>query len=152
MNLLEKYLGESRDVRGVVKLGKVSLDTANDFQRQILNQSYYEEKSFQLGMKVSKAMGAKKDVMTLSQEEIDKIYKESSKYWKDGGKYVKVEGKQVKLDLNYDARSRKYYAAYSWGGWVGSTDLYKNPDQAIKEVEKLLMKTVGEEGKHWSER
>jgi len=150
MDLLEKYLGE--DVRGVVKLGKVSLDTKNDFQRQILNQSYYEEKSFQQGINVAKAMGMKKDVMTLYQEEIDKIYKESRKYWKDGGKYVKVEGKPVFLALNYTASDRKYYASYSWGGWVGSTDLYKNPDQAIKEVEKLLMKTVGEEGKHWSER
>jgi len=146
MDLLEKYLGESGDVRGVVKLGKVSLDTANDFQRQILNQSYYEEKSFQLGMKVSKAMGAKKDVMTLSQEEVDKIYKESRKYWKDGGKYVKVDGKPVLLQLNYDSRDRKYWAGYSWGGWVQSTGGYKKPDQAIKELEKLLMKAVGEKG------
>ena len=73
MDLLEKYLGESGDVRGVVKLGKVSLDTANDFQRQILNQSYYEEKSFQQGMRVAKAMGMKEDPTTLSQEEVEKI-------------------------------------------------------------------------------
>ncbi len=145
MDLLEKYLGESGDVRGVVKLGKVSLDTANDFQRQILNQSYYEEKSFQQGMRVAKAMGMKEDPTTLSQEEVEKIYRESKKYWKDGGKYVKVEGKPVFLELNYTS-DRKYYASYSWGGWVGSTDLYRKPDQALKEVEKLLMKTVGEKG------
>lgn len=140
---LQKYLNE--DIRGVVKLGNVKLDTKNNFQRQILNMSYHEEKSFQQGMRVSKAMGMKEDPTTLSQEEVEKVYRETKKYWKDGGKYVKVDGKPVFLELNY-TNDRKYYGSYSWGGWVGSTDGYRKPDQALKEVEKLLMKTVGKKG------
>ena len=148
MDLVDKYLGEA-DVRGVVKSGKVNLDTAVDFQRQILNQSYHSLKSLAAGNFVSRALGAKRDTEPVSQEEIEKIYRESKKYWKEGGKYIKVEGKPVKLALhfnNHEPAKGQYYASYSWGGWVGSTKLYKKPDQAMKAIEKQLMQTVKEKG------
>ena len=149
MDLIEKYLGEGRDVRGIVKSGKVPLDTDIDFQRQILNQSYHSRKSLAAGNMISKALGAKRTTEPVSQEEIEKIYKESKKYWKEGGMYIKVEGKPVFLALHFDNHNPsqgQYYASYSWGGWVGSTKIFKKPDQAMKAIEKQLMKTVKEKG------
>jgi len=146
MDLLKKYLGEGGDIRGKVKSGKVTLDTSNDFQRQILNQSYHSAKTHAAGNRVARAMGSKEDWAIASQEDIERIYKESKKYWDKGGKYIDVEGKPVKLDLHYTTShvSKPYYASFSWGGWVGSTDAYSKPDQAMKEIEKQLMKKVKE--------
>jgi hypothetical protein len=153
VNRLDMYLHE--DARGKVKVGKVTLDTANDFQRQILNQSYLSMKGMQAGFAVYKAMGAKTKhgSRPVSEEDIQKIYNESKKYWNDGGKYIDVNGKKVKLELNFKSHGAwgrgegwAYYGAYSWGGWVGSTKEYKNPDQAMKEIEKRLEKVVKERG------
>ena len=146
MNLIDKYLGEMTDPRGKVKSGKVTLDANNDFQRQILNQSYHETKSIAIGSRIGRALGDTEDWRVSSQEEIEKVYKESKKYWKDGGKYIKVEGKPVKLELHFSNTNpnKQYYASYSWGGWVGSTKEYSKPDQAMKAIEKQLMQKVKE--------
>jgi len=150
---IDRVLGE--DARGKVKAGKVTLDTANDFQRSILNQSYLSAKSMKAGFAVGQALGAKTKggSRPVSEEDIEKIYKESKKYWKDGGKYVAADGKKVKLDLHFTSHGAwgrgegwGYYGSYSWGGWVGSTKEYKNPDQAMKEIEKRLMKAIKEKG------
>lgn len=148
MDLVNKYLREMTDPRGKVKAGKVTLDANNDFQRQILNQSYQETKGIAAGNMVSRAMGAKTDNTAASIKQIEKIYRESKQYWNDGGKYINVEGKKVKLELHFDNRDpgKKYYASYSWGGWVGSTDLYKYPHQAMKQIEKDLMEKVKKDG------
>jgi hypothetical protein len=125
MNLIDKYLGEMTDPRGKVKSGKVTLDANNDLGR---------------------ALGDTEDWRVSSQEEIEKVYKESKKYWKDGGKYIKVEGKPVKLELHFSNTNpnKQYYASYSWGGWVGSTKEYSKPEQAMKAIEKQLMQKVKE--------
>ena len=154
INKIDNHLWEA-DARGKVKVGKVTLDTANDFQRSILNQSYLSAKSMQAGFHVAQALGAKtkSGPRPVSEEYVQKIYKESKKYWKDGGKYVDVNGKKVKLDLHFTSHGAwgkgegwAYYASYSWGGWVGSTKELKNPDQAMKEIEKRLRKVVKERG------
>ena len=150
---LEMYLYE--DARGKVKVGSVVLDSDNDFQRSILNQSYLSMKGMKAGFHIAQALGAKTKhgPRPVSEEDIQKIYKESKKYWNDGGKYVDVNGKKVKLDLHFTSHGAwgrgegwAYYASYSWGGWVGSTKEYKNPDQAMKDIEKRLMKVVKEKG------
>ena len=116
----------------------------------ILNQSYQSVKHIEMGNYVSTALGAKAHDLTqpVTEEDIEKIYKESKKYWKDGGKYVMVNGKKTKLQLHFQSRkgSWGYYGSYSWGGWVGSTKLLKKPDQAMKEIEKRLYKVVKEKG------
>jgi len=163
---LDMYLKE--DARGKVKVGKVVIDTDNDFQRSILNQSYIETKSMKAGFAVAQALGAKTKhgSRPVSEEDIQKIYQESKKYWKDGGKYIDVDGKKIKLELHFTSHGAwgrgegwAYYGSYSWGGWVGSTKEYKNPDQAMTEIEKRVRKVIktkpnlrGEDEPGWGRR
>jgi hypothetical protein len=139
MDLIEKYLGE--DVRGKVKIGKVTLDTNNDFQRQILNQqepntSYHDKKT---GQTYYGGSGLKNP---LTEPEIEKIYKMSKKYWKNGGTYIDHNGEKVFIALNYNhlPNDKGFYGSYSYDGWVGSSALKKTPDQAIKATVALFKK------------
>jgi hypothetical protein len=123
---------ESTDPRGIVTVGKVKLNTANDFQRQILNQSEpnRSSKDPETGVTYYGGSGLKNPLTT---KEIQKIYSASKPYWEQGGATYKPGDKNVKIELSYMAReSKPYYSSWSFGGWVGSTKGFKNPKQAIE--------------------
>jgi len=142
MNLIDKYLGEE-DVRGKVKVGKVTLDTKNNFQRQILNQhepttSKYDAKT---GKTYYGGSGLKNPI---TDQEIEKIYNMSKKYWKQGGIYVDFNGEKVFIELNYNHGNNKgFYGSYRYNGFVGSSKLMNTPDKAIKATLDNLKKHHG---------
>lgn len=139
---------ESRDPRGIVTVGGVKLDTANDFQRQILNQSEpnTSHKDPKTGVTYYGGSGLKNP---LTPKDIKKIYAVSKPYWNDGGAYVEINGKKIKIELSYTAPSsgigvkgKPYYSSWSAGGWVGSTGAFKDPKDAIEAGIKDLRKSI----------
>ena len=115
MKTFKEILSEGKKV----KVGSVTIDTNNDFQRQLLNQSELDP------------MNGLKTPLTVKQ--IEDIAKKSKKYWKDGGVTVNENGKKVWIGLNY-LHPDGFYAGWNYDGWASSSKDQPDPNKAVNEA------------------